>query len=41
MVAVLLQQTFSLGLLSGKMGFALLSWTILSYGVGAEPESSK
>lgn len=32
MIALLLQQVFSLGLVSGKMGFALLSWCILALG---------
>lgn len=33
LVAILIQQTFSLGLLSGKMALAIPSWTLLALGV--------
>lgn len=31
-IAILTQQTFSLGLLSGKMALAMISWTLIAYG---------
>ncbi len=34
LIVLLVQQTFSLGLLSGKMGFALLCWTLIGLGLG-------
>jgi len=33
MMGVLLHQTFSLGLLTGKMGFAIVCWTIMAWGI--------
>ena len=33
MLAILLQQTFSLGLLSGKMALAIPSWTVIALGI--------